>query len=72
MVPSGCLRSLAGVARLCKVCDLLMESDQHEALLDALQRIAEALEAISDKQGVIANSLLQLSDEHGSDVPGPY
>jgi hypothetical protein len=49
-----------------------MESDQHEALLDALERIAEALEAISDKQGVIANSLLQLSDEHGSDVPGPY
>jgi hypothetical protein len=45
---------------------------QHEELLETLERIADALESISGKQGVIANSLLQLSDNHGSDTPGPY
>jgi hypothetical protein len=44
----------------------------HEELIEALERIVEALESISDKQGVIANSLLQLSDRHGSTTPGPY
>lgn len=49
-----------------------MESNQHEELVEVLERIAETLEAISDRQGVIANSLLQLSDNHGSDIHGPY
>jgi hypothetical protein len=44
----------------------------HEELMEVLERIVEALESISDKQGVIANSLLQLSDRHGSTTPGPY
>jgi hypothetical protein len=45
---------------------------QHEELLEMLDRIADALESISDKQGTIANSLLQLCDLHGSNTPGPY
>jgi hypothetical protein len=45
---------------------------QHEELLEMLERIADALESISSKQGLIANSLLQLSDIHGSNTPGPY
>jgi hypothetical protein len=45
---------------------------QHEETLELLERIADALESISDKQGVIANALLQLADNHGSKVPGPY
>jgi septation ring formation regulator EzrA len=45
---------------------------QHEELLEMLDRIADALESISDKQGAIANSLLQLRDLHGSNTPGPY
>jgi hypothetical protein len=45
---------------------------QHEELLEMLERIADALESISAKQGVIANSLLQLSDIHGSNTAGPY
>jgi septation ring formation regulator EzrA len=45
---------------------------QHEELLEMLDRIADALESISDKQGTIANSLLQLRDLHGSNTPGPY
>ena len=45
---------------------------QHEELIEVLERIADALESISGKHGVIANSLLQISDHHGSKVPGPY
>jgi hypothetical protein len=45
---------------------------QHEELLEMLERIADALESISSKQGLISNSLLQLSDIHGSNTPGPY
>jgi len=44
----------------------------HEELIETLERIAQALECIQDRQGVIANALLQLSDHHGSKVPGPY
>jgi hypothetical protein len=49
-----------------------MRSPLQQEILEALLRIAEALEGISEKQGVAANSLLQLSDNHGSDIPGPY
>ena len=50
-----------------------MEVDKrHEELLEILERIADALESINGKHGVIANSLLQLSDNHGSNTPGPY
>ena len=49
-----------------------MTPEQDQELIDVLERIADALESISDKQGVVANSLLQLSDKHGSSVPGPY
>lgn len=45
---------------------------QREETLEMLERIADALESISDKQGAIANALLQLADNHGSNVPGPY
>jgi len=46
--------------------------EQHEDLVEVLERIAESLEAIADRQGVIANSLIQLSDRHGSGTPGPF
>ena len=50
-----------------------MEPAQHqEELIETLERIAEALESISDRQCVIANALLQLADNHGSNVQGPY
>jgi hypothetical protein len=49
-----------------------METNLQQEILEALLRIAEALESISTKQGVAANSLLQLSDNHGSDTFGPF
>ena len=49
-----------------------MNPDLQQETLEALLRIAEALEEISNKQGIIANSLIQLSDNHGSDIPGPF
>ena len=49
-----------------------MTPEQDQELIDIFERIADALESISDKQVAIANSLLQLSDKHGSSVPGPY
>jgi hypothetical protein len=49
-----------------------MDSDQHEELIEVLERIAEALESIQSRQSVIANSLIQLSDNHGSDIHGPF
>lgn len=49
-----------------------MNSDLQQETLEALLRIAEALEALTERQGIIANSLLQLSDLHGSSTPGPY
>jgi hypothetical protein len=47
-------------------------SDQGQELIDALVRIAELLESLSDKQSVMANALIQLSDRHGSTTPGPF
>ena len=47
-------------------------NERHEELLEMLDRIADALESISNKQGVIANSLLQIADNHGSSTIGPY
>ena len=52
--------------------DPTVNSDLQQETLEALLRIAEALEALTQRQGIIANSLLQLSDLHGSDIPGPY
>jgi hypothetical protein len=56
-----------------------MTPEQDQKLIDildtldsSLERIAYALESISGKQSGIANSLLQLSDIHGSGTPGPY
>jgi hypothetical protein len=49
-----------------------VNQERHEELIELLERIADALESISGKQGIIANSLLQLSDHHGSNTPGPY
>ena len=52
-----------------------MDADQYqqlERIVDALERIADELERLNDRQGVAANSLLQLSDRHGSSTPGPY
>ena len=60
-----------------------MTPDQAQEIIGTLERIAYALEylgnkqaeaflSINDKQGVIANSLLQICDKHGSQVPGPY
>jgi hypothetical protein len=49
-----------------------MTPEQNQELIDTLERIAYALESISEKQSGIANSLLQLSDIHGSGTPGPY
>jgi hypothetical protein len=49
-----------------------MTPEQNQELIDILERIAYALESISGKQSGIANSLLQLSDIHGSGTPGPY
>ncbi len=56
-----------------------MTPEQDQKLIDildtldsSLERIAYALESISDKQSGIANSLLQLADIHGSGTPGPY
>jgi hypothetical protein len=44
----------------------------NEDLVEVLERIAESLETIAAAEGAIANSALQLSDRHGSDVPGPF
>jgi len=63
-------RSLYGVK--VKLGTPMETTRQHEELLEMLERIADALESISSKQGLIANSLLQLSDIHGSNTPGPY
>jgi hypothetical protein len=41
-------------------------------IASSLDRIADLLEQMSDRQGVQANALLQLADEHGSTVPGPF
>ena len=43
-----------------------------EELIQVLERIADSLEALNDKHGAIANSLMQLSDVHGSKTPGPF
>jgi len=37
-----------------------------------MERIGDLLELLVDRQGVQANALLQLSDEHGSKVAGPF
>lgn len=39
---------------------------------EVLERIAEALESINERQSVIANSLIQISDLYGSKVTGPF
>jgi hypothetical protein len=49
-----------------------VNSDLQQETLEVLLRIAEALEALTERQGIIANSLLRLSDLHGSSTPGPY
>ncbi len=71
---AGCLTSVAGSSTVSRSNQRTpMEATrQDEELLEMLERIADALESISAKQGVIANSLLQLSDIHGSNTPGPY
>ena len=43
-----------------------------EELIQVLERIADSLESLNDKHGGIANSLMQLSDVHGSKTPGPF
>lgn len=50
------------------------ESQVHytKAHIGAMEDIAAYLECISDRLGVIANALLQLSDKHGSKTPGPF
>ena len=37
-----------------------------------MERIGDLLELLVDRQSVQANALLQLSDEHGSKVAGPF
>jgi hypothetical protein len=49
-----------------------MNEQQCDDLLEVLERIAESLDAIANRQGVAANALLQLSDLHGSKTPGPF
>jgi Na+/phosphate symporter len=41
-------------------------------IANQLERIGDLLERLVERQGVQANALLQLSDEHGSSVAGPF
>ena len=66
------LRSLAVLAKVARPRHPTMNPDLQQETLEALLRIAEALEALTERQGTIANSLLQLSDLHGSSTFGPY
>jgi hypothetical protein len=50
----------------------MVNSNLQQETLEVLLRIAEALEVLAERQGIIANSLIQLSDLHGSGTPGPY
>ena len=50
----------------------MLPPDQGQQLIEALESIANSLEHLTNIQGVIANSLLQLSDCHGSNTPGPF
>jgi hypothetical protein len=43
-----------------------------ELHLEAMNEVAYTLDRISERLGVIANALLQLSDNHGSKVTGPF
>ena len=41
-------------------------------IANQMERIGDLLEQLVERQGVQANALLQLADEHGSKVAGPF